>query len=650
MKKLLLVLFSLLLGLGSAKAQSPITAQKVLTYNAAFDQSLPDSVKKKLPYSTDLGVRRCIVADARGDGSQVIIATDYSNGGRVHVLSPSKDDPKKLEVIWSSPVVAGDGGSTPRFPQVGDCDGDGNPEIIFENYALGLIELFEWDPAAKTWGTEPAFTISSADYKAAGGSNTLRFTRENLTVGDFDGDGRSEIIPHTYDESQRDVVILGVDGDFPGFASLKIEGGLPLPNPSGNGHSWATGSYWNSIYADINGDGKKEIVNHHWNNLGFWSIQPKGTDSYQYPDTTGHKDYYHSYNDEDANSYFGVIPVDVDGDGKYEIAGTRYTGTDGTNFDMFLLNFAKADTGVYIWSADPQKVSDRFGIIQTNAQLSALGGKKYGEFWPVAKGDLNKDGKEEIYTGGGSGLNLIAVQYKGTGKLTDPASYTSNLVYNGEGGNVFATYNVYHGHIDTVITAKDTTYQFNPSKIDTQKVETPFTSWIAADKVDLDKNGKYEIVLAEQSVYDSTSVVEYFWVDSTKSWERNNSLAHKILNPYRETIHVLEYTGTSGLQDQHYAIIRPEDYKLEQNYPNPFNPTTNIRFKLPINKDISLKIYDMLGREVKTLINNQNFKTGSYNVQWDGTNSFGGRVASGNYIARLIYGNYQQNIKMTLLK
>ncbi|MGE5399334.1 MAG: T9SS type A sorting domain-containing protein, partial [Ignavibacteriales bacterium] len=288
--------------------------------------------------------------------------------------------------------------------------------------------------------------------------------------------------------------------------------------------------------------------------------------------------------------------------------------------------------------------------IAKKSDLAALAGKTAAEFWPCVSGDLNKDGKDEIYTGGGRGLNLIAIQYKGTGKLTDASSYKANLVYTGEGGDVFAKYKVYHGVLDTVITGKDTTYKLNPAVIDTVREETPFTSYIFANKVDLDGDKRMEIVLAEQSVYDSITVEHYNWVDSTRQWAYDKSKAGKIFNPYRKTIRVLEYTGTTGLQDKGYSIVLPEDYKLEQNYPNPFNPTTTIRFSLPIDKKVSLKVYDMLGKEVATLVNDQMLKKGSHEVVWNGMMNNGINAASGHYIARMVYGNYSQSIKMTLMK
>ena len=57
-------------------------------------------------------------------------------------------------------------GSTPRFPRVGDCDGDGFPEIIFEQNGEARIALFEWD--GTSWGTEPAFEITTDMFLAAG--------------------------------------------------------------------------------------------------------------------------------------------------------------------------------------------------------------------------------------------------------------------------------------------------------------------------------------------------------------------------------------------------------------------------------------------------------------------------------------------------
>ncbi len=78
----------------------------------------------------------------------------------------------------------------------------------------------------------------------------------------------------------------------------------------------------------------------------------------------------------------------------------------------------------------------------------------------------------------------------------------------------------------------------------------------------------------------------------------------------------------------------PTTYRLLQNYPNPFNPLTRISFELPKISFVSLKVYDLLGQEVKTLINNQQY-IGIPSIIWRGDNNEGSKVATGVYFARL---------------
>ncbi len=93
----------------------------------------------------------------------------------------------------------------------------------------------------------------------------------------------------------------------------------------------------------------------------------------------------------------------------------------------------------------------------------------------------------------------------------------------------------------------------------------------------------------------------------------------------------------------------PNDYTLSQNYPNPFNPSTKIQFGLPASENVQLKIYDVLGREVRTLVNEQ-YNAGMYSVQWDGKNNYGKQVATGMYIYHLRAGQFSQTKKMLLMK
>lgn len=90
--------------------------------------------------------------------------------------------------------------------------------------------------------------------------------------------------------------------------------------------------------------------------------------------------------------------------------------------------------------------------------------------------------------------------------------------------------------------------------------------------------------------------------------------------------------------------VVPSGYMLEQNYPNPFNPATTISFSIPKSEVVTLKIYDMLGREISTLINEVK-SAGVYNATFDAS-----RLASGTYIYSLRVGDFQQSKKMTLIK
>lgn len=88
----------------------------------------------------------------------------------------------------------------------------------------------------------------------------------------------------------------------------------------------------------------------------------------------------------------------------------------------------------------------------------------------------------------------------------------------------------------------------------------------------------------------------------------------------------------------------PTDFNLNQNYPNPFNPTTTISYSLPTNGFVTLKVYDILGKEVAMLINEEK-QAGSYTTNFDASN-----LASGTYIYRLSAGSSVQIKKMTLIK
>ncbi|UCD38624.1 MAG: T9SS type A sorting domain-containing protein, partial [Fidelibacterota bacterium] len=106
-------------------------------------------------------------------------------------------------------------------------------------------------------------------------------------------------------------------------------------------------------------------------------------------------------------------------------------------------------------------------------------------------------------------------------------------------------------------------------------------------------------------------------------------------------------SGTVGVDKDGPAL--PMVYALHQNYPNPFNPTSTIKYELPEMSDVSLVVYNLLGREIIRLVD-RSMRAGYHQVQWNGIDARGRAVTSGLYIARLVTPEYTKSIKMLLLK
>jgi hypothetical protein len=98
-----------------------------------------------------------------------------------------------------------------------------------------------------------------------------------------------------------------------------------------------------------------------------------------------------------------------------------------------------------------------------------------------------------------------------------------------------------------------------------------------------------------------------------------------------------------------HGDVIPDVYALHQNYPNPFNPTTILRYDLPEDTQVRITIYDIMGREVRTLFNNQQ-NAGYKSIQWNATNNIGQPVSAGLYLYTIQAGDFRQTKKMVLLK
>ena len=114
---------------------------------------------------------------------------------------------------------------------------------------------------------------------------------------------------------------------------------------------------------------------------------------------------------------------------------------------------------------------------------------------------------------------------------------------------------------------------------------------------------------------------------------------------------IILYTGNggvAGVEEREPGV--PADFVLEQNYPNPFNPSTAISYKLSAFSNVTLKVYDVLGRELRALADGERQSAGKHSLRWDGTNQRGERVGSGIYYYRLTTDNGTQTKKAVCLR
>jgi hypothetical protein len=150
----------------------------------------------------------------------------------------------------------------------------------------------------------------------------------------------------------------------------------------------------------------------------------------------------------------------------------------------------------------------------------------------------------------------------------------------------------------------------------------------------------------------SDHVVSFKWKIPT-GLTSSDSILYGVIDPYNKIDELKKdnnkaWNSITILGTTPSAVHNPttviKSFELSQNYPNPFNPTTLIQYRLPAVSHVTLKVYDVLGREVATLVNGRQ-TPGTYKVEFNGS-----RFASGVYFYRLQAGSYTKTMKLLLLK
>jgi beta-N-acetylhexosaminidase len=162
------------------------------------------------------------------------------------------------------------------------------------------------------------------------------------------------------------------------------------------------------------------------------------------------------------------------------------------------------------------------------------------------------------------------------------------------------------------------------------------------DAVTLAVNAGLDVLLYTSNVHDATSSQARHVVDLIERKVKDGTIdAKRIDDSYNRIMTLKRRTIASGVE---IALSAVPDHFILRNYPNPFNPSTTITLQIPQQDHVSLKIFDLLGREVVTLLDDD-VRPGTRFVKWNASN-----LASGIYIAQLRTSREAHNLKMVLLK
>ncbi|CUT00365.1 FG-GAP repeat domain-containing protein [Candidatus Kryptobacter tengchongensis] len=367
------------------------------------------------------------------------------------------------------------------------------------------------------------------------------------------------------------------------------------------------------LYADdFDNDGKQEIaLIDRTSNIHMWIISLDGNDLN--PFSTFKIEFQDS--SLTATWAFDIAVTDFDRDGKKEV----WFGT-WTNFTWVIVEAEGPDTYV------KKKVV-------TNSHIGS--GTLVGTLRSLKFMDMDGDGYPEGFAMATNG-KLVFIENK---KPTDVSEIDSTYFYKVGGwdytrgadwgdldgdGNldviVAGNYrNVYHiEYKGSGPFADSTSWEWDEFLSDT--LGTPRYYYVSIPKGDMDGDGKREVVIGSLQRPDST----------------------------RGFFIVFESDVAVKVQAQNDEILM--GYHLSQNYPNPFNPTTWIKFSIPRDEFISLKIYTVDGRLVKTLVEGRYYSAGKHKITWDGTDENGNKVASGVYIYKISAGKFEASKKMLLLR
>ncbi len=543
-------------------------------------------------------------------------------------------------------------------------------------------QLTVGDDFKVAWSLDPRDDAVNFDHTPFHGARSV------LVGMDFDSDGKKEIL-FTTDET------LVPGGPDPGVLDVYLYENNGDDNYE---HVWhythpdSSNSLPALAHGDIDGDGRQEIylgiptcggmvpnpcspTSEHTdaNDLLIFEADDAGV----FPSTpTAVYDYGRAATEDFRPAGFHLD--DVDNDGKIELVTQSRTGG---NRELVVISLVGNSL-------------DAFATFNIEFEVgeAVLGG---GGTYDVMVVDFDGDGAKEIWFNTWDNWSMSI--FEATGPDTYALQVDLNGLFVGEDPGSFNSHDMYFQNIDgdagleawfpmtdgKLYFVDDMTDVSMLSVADIHVVGTfnpvPRVSR-GGDVGDVDGDGQWDIIVANgtsetvsrieyDGVGDPADSTSYTWstILSSVGGESDRYYPLRIADdldgdgmdeivltnlfvedPGTPMIIVLESTGMPVSVEEEADV--PETFVLHQNYPNPFNPSTTIRFELPTASAVTVKVYNVMGRLVRTLVSGEMREPGTHSVVWDGRDQTGLKVASGTYIYALEYNRKREARTMVLLK
>ena len=535
------------------------------------------------------------IADMDGDGLQDVITASYVRSFQISFNLATGT------LAAATPVGGLYMGYDVRSVIGSDVDGDGDMDAVVTNSDVNTISIHY----NQGGGTFPGSIRAKANYRAVG-----------VACGDLNGDGVTDIAISNYQSGGASVCLNNGDSTFQDNVDYRLID-----------YNDACGTI---VCADLDADNDSDLVMTNFGDDSVAVLLNSGSGSFVYaasypvgshpwPVAVGDFDGADGPDLAVASSADSTLAILLNaGDGSYGAATMYVTGyepwcidvgdIDGDS-DLDLAIAAHSSSAVYVHLND--------GAADFDNQIDTYTVNYAGS---VFFADLDNDTDLDLVTVQRD-INRVALMWNdGSGAFTVGDSYATGehpyavvaADFTGDGYADIVTSNMVSSSVTFLVNNTDGTFT------------TGFNFAVGADPqlmdaTDIDGDGDIDLAVASYT----------------------SSAATVLLNRLDEL--------PVGIDDDNAEGILPQLFILQQNYPNPFNPTTTIKYTLPVRSDVTVDVFNILGRNVRTLVD-ENQPAGQHTIRWDGRDGAGQSVATGVYLYRIVAGDFVETRKMVLVK